>query len=134
MAASDGTLGKGTTLKDATPTEIAQIVDYDYGGKEDEMVEITNMDSDDDFVELIAGIKKQEPITFQIVYKKAQVTALETKFIAAVEAWTIELPDGSTFTGNGKISKVGVEIPYRNKITCSITLTPTGKWTFAAGV
>ena len=131
---SDGTHGHGTTLAGATSGTIGNIISASIAGRTRDMIDISTMDSTDKFREFIAGMADEGELTVEVNYDGSDAgvaNSLNTAFQAATnEAWTITLPDTSTFVCNGIISNLGVAAPVDDKITQSITIKLTGKGTF----
>lgn len=128
-----GVKGKGSTLGyGATPTPVAKVRDASLGGIEWDVIDVTNQDSVDDAREKIAGLSDAGEFEFDVVYSKAGAAALYAKG-GQSDTWTWELTDGSTLVFTGFISSFGMEVPFEEAISNTITITISGKPDFMPG-
>ena len=122
--------GFGVTLSGATTGALGMITKVSIPGFEASEIDVTTMNSPDKWRRFIAGLKDAKQFNFDLVYDKVNTGDILAAFAAENEAWTIELPDGSTFVCDGFIQKLGTEIPMGDKITQSMTIRLSGPPTF----
>jgi hypothetical protein len=124
--------GYGSTLGyGATPTPVAKVRDASLGGIEWDVIDVSNQDSADGFREKISGLADAGEFEFDVIYSKAGAAALYAKG-GVQDDWTWELTDGSTLEFTGFISSFGMEVPFEEEISNSLTITITGKPVFTA--
>lgn len=135
MAATAGTIGKGTTLGYTTVggssyTTIAEVRGVNDPGWSMEMVDFTNYTSPNSTIEkLPSGWYEPGETEVDITYVTAARTALEAIY-GVLKDWKITLPDTHTITFTGVINKNGHEIPYKDRQMQKITITATTKPTY----
>lgn len=96
-------------------------------------VNITHLASSNGFKEWASGLGDGGEVEFEIQYGKAQVATLYG-YIRTTQAFTLTFPDGSTWTGNGHIKKLGGgKVEEDDIIKNSVTIKVTGKPTFTQG-
>jgi len=129
MAASDGTLGKGTTLSGSVTNAIGNITSLTLPTLTRDPVEITTMDSEDNWREFIPGLLNSGEVTFELNYDGSaagNANVLNTALTAVEATWTITFPDGSKYVIDGFITSIGGAAPMDDKITQSVTIKFTG--------
>jgi predicted secreted protein len=131
---SNAIRGKGTTIgysdtAEGEPTLIAEVLAIPFPGKTAGDIDVTNMDSDGDYQEFIAGMISTEQLKLELNYESDQQDALEDAFRDQLY-WTITFPDGATYTFEGYINQIGGNSPHDNKITATIGIKITGPATF----
>lgn len=131
---TNGTLGYGTTLSGATTGSIAEIVSIEIDGMEADEVDVTTMDSTNGWKEFLAGLKDAGSMTLTLVFEAANYAKILAAFAGTAEAWTITLPEGSTFVCTGWIKSAGnMSVPVEGRIENTATLRWSGEPTFTAG-
>jgi hypothetical protein len=68
-------------------------------------IDVTSFDSPSNFGEHIAGMKDPGVIEMEVNYDKTSLAAMIAAIGLANEAWTITLPDTSTYVVQGYIAK-----------------------------
>lgn len=84
---------------------------------------------------IIAGRKKNEPISLELVFIKGEYTTLDS-FIGVLKNWKIQVADattGSKWVFQGIISSVGLAIPDDDDITVPVQISVDGAVTYTAG-
>lgn len=138
MAETAAITGKGTTIgygaTTAGPfTDYGEVTDIPLPETTVGSVEATHYESPDDTVEKLSVVwQENSDLTFTLNYVKALTTTLYSQ-VGDELGFQITLPDGSTFTFPGMISRLGGAAPNKDKISQSVTITIRGKVTFAAG-
>lgn len=129
---SEGFVGHGTTLVGSSTGTIGNVISITIGGRTRDMIDKSTMDSTSMFREYMAGMADEGEFTAEVNFDDGAISvALNTAFQAATsETWTIDFGT-KTFAITGVISSLGVNDPYDDKITMSITIKATGigTWT-----
>ena len=136
MAVTDGVSGYGTTIGYAdtlggAATLIATLMKVTPPKSSVKKIDLTNSDSPDQRAEFIPGLITEGDLIFDLIYSKARRGQLDP-LVGVMKYWTVTYPDGSTDTFMGFISERGQEVPYDDKITCSVSVCVSGKVTFTA--
>ena len=110
-----GTRGAGITIGYADtlagpPTAIAQILDVDLPQVAADKLDVTSGDDATDAANLwkriISGWKEGGQVSFDVIYKKAQATALYN-LLGVAKYWTITAADNSTWKFQGFLENLG---------------------------
>ena len=135
--ASSGFIGHGTTLTcslGTVTTTVAQCRSVSVGGVTVNPVNITNMDSDEGFAEYIPGIASPGTLALDLIYAETMATAwavlFETKTARINQTWTLTFPDDSTYVVTGFLSEFGLEVPYGEALSNTVTIQATGAVAF----
>ena len=137
MAASSAIIGKGTTLsysatQGGSYTALSEVTDVSLPTVKIGKVDVTHYLSDNNTMEYKSAVwQDHEDIKLTLNFLKAQTTTLES-FVGVDKWWKITLPDGSTYVQPGFISELGGAAPNKDKVSQSVSITPTGPHTFAA--
>lgn len=108
-----------------------QITNFNVGGIQISAIETTHLASSNAFKEFLPGLGDGGELSFTINYIKAQMTSLYA-LARTVSAFTLTLSDGSTLTGSGFFTSLGLAAPEDDRITQDVTVKITGKPTFTA--
>lgn len=123
--------GYGTTLSGSVSGTIAEIRSIGLPDQKVDDIDVTTMASPDKYKQFIAGLIDAGVITMQLLYTKAVYLQVQNA-LGTSQTWTITLPDGSTFVGNGYINAQGGESPHDEKISQTVGLKLSGKPVFTA--
>lgn len=128
--------GFGTTLIGGTVGTVGNIISISGPDMTADMIDITTMDSEGGFEEVIKGMADAGELTFECNYDGSAsgvADALNTAFqLKAAETWTIQFAgDADDWSASGFISGLGHAIPFDDKISQSVTITFTGVSTYA---
>jgi len=129
---SNGISGFGTTLSGAVSGVIVEITRIGIDGMDVPELDVTTMASTSGWREFIAGLKDAGALTLDLLYEKSQFSTMLGILGGTVEAWTITLPDSSTFVVDGFLKGLGAEIPMDDKILSSASLKLSGVPEFTA--
>lgn len=143
--ASTATRGYGTKFAKVSGTNqtlIAQMRDVSGPSLDVDAIETSNTDSAGRTAEFIPGFINGGEVSFDLVYAKAQATAIKADIDAGTVArYQVELPDrtntsgvGSTFAFDGFPTKMGSEAPYKDVVTSAVTYKVAGAITYTASV
>lgn len=130
-----GILGMKTTLAGATTGPVGMITKIGIVGQEADEVEITTMNSPDNYKEFIAGLIDAKSLSLNLLYERVNMGILLPRVGQPNEIWTIVFPDTSTFVVTGHIKQIGTEIDMKDKImqTCTIRLSGPPAFHAASG-
>lgn len=129
----DGISGFGTTLQGASTGVVGMITRAALAGFDvDNDIDITTMNSPQKWKRFISGLKDAKEVSLDLVYEKANMVVILGALGSANEAWTVVLPDGSTFVCSGYVKHIGTEIPMGDKIGQTLTIRFSGVPTFHA--
>jgi hypothetical protein len=130
MPTTKGT-GYETTLSGETAGAIGNIVDINIPGYEYEMIDVSDMDSDDNFQEFVAAAADAGQVTVEINYTDDNFATVYAAG-GVSDTFTITTPSGGTcvFTGIGQ--SLSSQQPHRAKATISWTIKVSGKPAFTA--
>jgi predicted secreted protein len=135
LAAFGTTLSKGT----GTPVAIANITSIEGPGFSTEMLDVTAHDSGDGYRERVPSFLDVGEISLRLNWDPSDVTHVGTGSLhddwedKAEDTYTITFPDtgATTLSGLAYVSAISPAAPFDGKLEASVTLSPTGKWTFA---
>ena len=128
----------GTTLlKGATP--IANITSIEGPGFTTEMLDVTAHDSGDGYRERVPSFLDVGEITLRLNWDPSAGSHVGTGSLQAdweaktAATYTITFPDSgdTTLSGSAYVSAISPSAPFDGKLEASVTLSPTGEWTFA---
>jgi hypothetical protein len=126
-----GISGYGTTIEGGSGTgALAEIISISIGGMSRTDIDLSTMDSSNAYKQFIGGMIDAGEVSLSFVYEKGNHDAMQDALTADNELWTITLPDGSTFSCDGYMKNVSMEIPMDDKISQSATLKLSGEPTF----
>lgn len=92
----------------------------------------THMQSPDGYTEFVHGIKTAKPVSLEVNWLPSVTGALQTLLEGAKANWQILFPDNSTCTFNAQATDVEIgALTPDGKMTATLTLTPSGKPTWA---
>lgn len=130
-----GRIGVGTTLVGAVSGAIGMITNINIGGVEVADIDVTTLNNAaaTRFRVWIAGLKDSAEFTLTVIYESVNMALLIARTGAANETWTVTLPDGSTFVQLGHIKKLGLTIPFEDKMMTPVTFKMSGAPAFTAG-
>jgi TP901-1 family phage major tail protein len=100
-----------------------------------EPVDVTNVDSANEWRELLAGAGvKSASLTAQGVFKDAasDETMRAAFFAQGAPNWQIVLPDFGTLTGPFQITQLEYTGEYKGEVTFNLTLASAGEVVFAS--
>jgi len=129
----------GTAIGDAY-TAIAEVMDINFSGTTVTKLDASNMDSPNGHEESIPGMAAIGEFTFDVNYNLD--TATHETLQADVETvpqtrryWKITFPPASSSVGNwiffGYVSKFIPKVPFNGKMTATVGLQGSGKYTRA---
>jgi hypothetical protein len=125
--------GFGTTLAGATTGTVGEIVKISLPELGITDIDVSSMDSTDNYMEFIGGSVEPGVIDVEVNYDKTDTATLIGRLRAANEVWTITFPDGSTWVTSGYINKLGGGTAGTNeKIGQMLSIKCSGKPTFTA--
>lgn len=135
LAAFGTTLSKGT----GTPVAIANITSIEGPGFTTEMLDVTAHDSGDGYRERVPSFLDVGEITLRLNWDPSDTSHVGTGSLHAAwvaktaDTYTITFPDSgdTTLSGSAYVSAISPAAPFDGKLEASVTLTPTGEWTFA---
>lgn len=120
---------------------IAEVLSITALSLSTESVDVTNMDSPDNFMEFIPGLRDSGEVSFDINYIFGNATHGSSIGIlqdfedveTTVRNWKIVFPDVGTTTWSfaGFVTGFTLTDPVDTTVTASITIKVTGKATFA---
>ena len=119
-------IGHGTTLSGSVSNAIGEVITMGTSASRD-AVDVSSMDSANQYRQFIAGMQDAGEITAEINYVAAEVNVLETALeTEAAETWTITFPDTNTYVASGILTGLDLGVPFDDKVTASITIKLTG--------
>lgn len=122
----DGISGFGTTLEGATTGVIGMITKVSRTGSDADTINISTMNAPQAWKKFIAGMKDAKEITLTLLYEKTNAGVLQGAVGQENEAWTVTIPDGSTWVCDGFVTHVGDESPMEDKISSTATIKLSG--------
>lgn len=124
-------VGHGTTLAGVSTGTIGKILRMSWDGINAGVIDVTDFDSTNKFIEKIAGLKDATRLNVDIKYDKTLFNTVEGAIGASNENWTVTLPDSSTLVCSGFIQDAGrLEVPLPDKVTSSLVIELSGEPTF----
>lgn len=133
MAQSEAITGQGTIFK-RNSTALAEINSISGPAKSRETIEVTRLEDVDGYRQYIGGLREPGTVTLNMNFTRSNYDLLNTDYESDdVQSYTIELPDddNTTFTFNGLITELPLDIPIGDKITVDVTIQISGKVTVA---
>lgn len=132
----------GTTLKKGTGSSvvtIANITSIEGPAFTTEMLDVTAHDSGDGYRERVPSFLDVGEITLRLNWDPANATHLGANSLYAdwaakrLDTYTITFPDANdtSLSGQAYISNISPTAPFDGKLEATVTLAPTGKWTFS---
>lgn len=131
---SDAQIGYGSDFKRGV-TSVGEVLSIGSPSMSRDVVDATHMKSTEGWREFIAGLKDGGEVSAEIQSKPSSTgyQALVADFDNdTAESYSIEFPDGSSWSFNAFITGMETSDPLDDKITTSATFKITGKPTFAA--
>ena len=131
---SDAQLGFGSDFKRGA-TSVGEVLSINPPSLSRDAVDTTHMKSPEGWREFLFGLKDGGEVSFEIQSKPSSPAyqALVADFDNPnPESYSIEFPDGSTWSFSAGITGMETSDPMEDKITTSATFKITGKPTFAA--
>jgi len=129
---SNARIGSGATFAGVLLAVIAEVLKFSGPNPTVDDVEVSNMDSVDNWKEFIPGFKDGGELTLDLNYLKAQITNLYAA-LAVADTFTLTLPDASTFVFGGYLKTINQETPHAEKITANATFKVSGEPVYTAG-
>lgn len=136
---SSASLSQGSTIAIQSGTSyinIAQVEGFTGPGTSTDLIDITNLDSDGGYKEYVAGLKDNEPCTFDLVWKQGDTGI--TLAIAANTSGTLcnfknTFAFSSAYTASyaGYVTKFSPKAQKGDVMRASIEIKPTGPITWA---
>ena len=108
-----------------------QVTTISVGGVQVGSIETTHLASASAFKEFVAGLGDGGELSMTLNYAKATMVSLYSG-ARVVAAFTLVLPDASTFVGNGFWTNLGIAIPEDDRVTQDVTIKITGKPVFTS--
>ena len=124
--------GQGVTLT-IDGTSIGEMLDFEGPGMEAEEHEVTNHGSTDGVEEIILGIRRWQPMKFEVNYVPS--SAGHAKLVSmnvnrTIGAASLTWPDGTTtWAGNCFVKSFMPKAPVNGVFTADVEIKPTGVWT-----
>ncbi len=123
-------IGWGLTITGASTGLLGEIIDVSGPNQSVDVVDISNMDSPSAGMEKIAGMIDAGDCSFAVNFDGSAAgtaDALQTALNGRTsEVWTIALIDAETIVATGFLSALGYELPTKDKMTQTVTITFTG--------
>lgn len=131
MAASGAKSGFGTTLT-VGGTAVTEIVEIGPPGLERNMIDVTNMGSDNAAREFIGGLLNGGEVSVKLQFKASVATTLVGYFTeSAAKAHILTLPSSlGVFTYNAWIMSYKPQAVIDDKVTADVTFKVTGAVTY----
>jgi predicted secreted protein len=131
---SDAQIGYGSDFKRGAAS-VGEVLSIGAPSLSRDVVDATHMKSPEGWREFIAGLKDAGEVSVEIQSKPS--TAGYQAMVAdfdndAAESYSIEFPDGSSWSFSAFITGMDTSDPLDDKITTSATFKISGKPTFAA--
>lgn len=124
--------GNQSNYADSTTwTKVGQITDIDPPEVEADDIEVSNMESPDQFKEFDPGWADAGEIELEAQYEKANAAAVYGIFRTR-KGFRMTFQDGSTWKFNGYLKKLGGEIDREGIVTQKLTFKVSGKPLFTA--
>lgn len=114
-----------------TYTAVAKVIDITPPNVEADDIDVSTMDSPDQFKEFTASWADGGECELTIQFSKQENGTIYSLF-RADKAFKIEFSDGSNWTFNGYIKAFGNEVDREGVITTPITIKVSGRPTFTA--
>lgn len=135
LAAFGTILQKGTGM----PVTIANVTSIEGPGFATEMLDVTAHDSSGNYRERVPSFLDVGEITLRLNWNPSNTTHVGTGSLHAawaartVDTYSITFPDAGTTTLSGQayVSVISPSAPFDGKLEATVTLAPTGAWTFA---
>ena len=131
---SDATIGFGSDFKRGTTT-VGEILSIGAPSLSRDVIDVTHMNSPERWREFIGGLKDagEATVTLQSSPASTGYQAMVADFDNdSPESYSIDFPDGSSWTFTALITGLETSDPVEDKIETSATFKITGKPTFAA--
>ncbi|WP_136441633.1 phage tail tube protein [Pacificoceanicola onchidii] len=132
---ADAQIGFGSDFKRGTTT-VGEVISITPPSISRDVVDATHMSSPEGWREFIAGLKDGGEVSVQIQSKPSTpaYAAMLADFDSdAAVTYSIDFPDGSSWTFTAFITGFEGEDPLEERITSTATFKITGKPTFATG-
>ena len=129
------TVGNSVTLEGAVSGLIGNIKEVSSGGGLDrESLDVTELDGTASFYKtFMGGMVDGGSLTLTLHYLKTTCSDLMDLIVAANEAWTMTLSDGSTIINDGFVTNVGLPQIDGTEMRQDITIKWSGEPAFTAG-
>ena len=134
LAAFGTILRKGTT----NPVTIANVTSIEGPGFSTEMLDVTAHDSNGTYRERVPSFLDVGEITLRLNWNPSNPTHVGTGSLYAswasrtVDTYSITFPDANstTLSGQAYVAAISPSAPVDGKLEATVTLAPTGAWTF----
>ncbi len=123
-----------TTAGSSTWTDFANVTKIRPFNMKTDVIDVTAMDSANEFREKLSGLKDPGQAVFDLNYDPAATSHLWMQTnIGVVWNFKVTFPGTSpkTATFSGFINACPPEVPFDNKMTCSVTIEINGVITIA---
>lgn len=131
------TKGHSTTLgysaiPPTTYTLVAKVIDIKPPAPDGEEIDVSTMESLEQWAETTAGWIDAGEIEATIQYEKAQQATL-VGLLRQDKTWKLTFSDNSTWICQGFLKSTGSEVERKGIVTTTVTIRLSGKPTFTAG-
>lgn len=135
MPASQADTGFGTKLlkgDGATPTEAftdfgIEITSITPPGLSRDSIDVTHMQSPDEFREFIEGLMNAGEFSCDLNWKPSATDTIVAELISGKANWQMQFPNGVTWTMSAFVTNYPITVPMDNKMTASVTWKVSGK-------
>lgn len=116
--------------------ELAEITSISGPDKSRNTIDVTSLDSTDNYKEFIGGLRDAGQIQLEMNFTAATYNKLNADFESEdLKSYEIILPDAekSSFTFNGLVTNLSMNMPLDDKISATATIKISGVVTEASG-
>jgi hypothetical protein len=129
MSESNAMTGQGTIFKRNT-SPVAEIISISGPGMSRETVDVTTLDVIDGYRRFIGSLRDAGTITLNMNFTRATYLLFKEDFESDDPVdYAIELPDEeeTTFTFEGLVTELPLNVPTGDKMTADVTIKIVGK-------
>jgi hypothetical protein len=127
----DGIKGFGTVVK-KNNTAIGKVRDVSGPEEEVDDIESTHNDISGTTKTYIPGLTEGGEVSFDVVYESSNASTVRG-MIGVEDTFTLEYPDGSSWSWSGYVRVLGNEAPMNDLVTQSVTIKVADEPTFTPG-
>ena len=118
--------GQGTKFYRGT-SQISEINSITGPGKSRETIDVTRLEDEDGYRQFIGGLRNPGTVTLSMNFTPDGYADLNEDFESEErQDYSIELPDGTTFSFAGLVTELPISIPIGDKITADVTIQISG--------
>ena len=134
---SAAVIGKGASFKDASNNAVAEISDLGEFGESAADIDVTNLDTSNNFMEYIAGMREggEFPLTCNFVKTdtSGQIALITDCQNGTRDTYTITFAGGATWAALMYPKSYKIRVPVKEVIKITFVFKICGQPTFSAG-